>query len=683
MATSIRKIVEYHLKQTGTISADTKRSKASIDDLAVAAGAAGAAIGVASAAITALAAAAVAAANEVASTVDTVNTLAQASGTSAEFINGLRLAASATGKELKDLVPPDLAKRIEQTREGTGRAREGFKLMGLEAAIMRGELATSEEVYLASIDALMGMEDPTLRAAAATMAFGEQGKQMLSAFSDRGDLEAFIEQSREFGIQVGPEAMEATLAWQRATAALTLSIEHMTAAITPLIPMMAEMVEFAAAAGVGLTSGLAANLEALTSDFIAARGNAVEVFKLQGIRFLREGAEGADAFSTSMEGLSDELDTATAKFDALRHAEGEANDLVLQGADDIAELAAALGYEGSVVQDLTKNKKDEAAARKSAADATRREAEAAKELHRQKQLQASEAFTGAGVTTLKFTDDLATNIQAAVDDLAKALEPVVEQMEKAQAENKPNDPVYQSLLEQQRAMTEGPIRLLGVGIGEISALLGPVGAAASSLANLPGTLEALTATIGALPSVIVDLPDLFIGLIESIVGLPASLIERMPEIIQAVLSAMVDIAFLNFELFAGLFDLIPGKVGDAVAEAIRGLLGELNPFDGDGSFLGIKGAGKTGDNDLFGLDIPFFNGGGNVTETGLAVVHKGERVQTEQQQRGGGGGITINGPIHMHGVQDPRAFLRELAKVTGPFGTSGGMLGAGSAGMGG
>jgi hypothetical protein len=51
-----------------------------------------------------------------------------------------------------------------------------------------------------------------------------------------------------------------------------------------------------------------------------------------------------------------------------------------------------------------------------------------------------------------------------------------------------------------------------------------------------------------------------------------------------------------------------------------------------------------------------------VPQTGLAMLHRGEAVIPAKYNRGGGGGITINGGVHVHGVQDVNGLVAELQR---------------------
>jgi hypothetical protein len=164
-------------------------------------------------------------ADSIAASVDEVNTLAVQSGLANETIAGLRFAAEATGKQLSELVPPDLAKRILETSQETGEAKRGFDALKVSVTDSEGRLKSADAVLRETIDALQAVEDPTQRAALATQALGEKGALMLSTLSSSDSLEAFVEQAERFGVDVGPAAVAATGDWQQAQAELGLALD--------------------------------------------------------------------------------------------------------------------------------------------------------------------------------------------------------------------------------------------------------------------------------------------------------------------------------------------------------------------------------------------------------------------------------------------------------------------------
>lgn len=159
-------------------------------------------------------------------TVDEMNTLSQSSGLSTDVISGMRLAAANANKDLKDLVPTELGKRILEVAGGTGEARDAFRLLGIEARDSSGEIRSADEVYFEIIDKLQQVDDQGTRAGLAMKALGPAGQQVLSGFEDSKGLERFVENAKEFGINAAPDAVAASGEWFNATSNLSLAFEN-------------------------------------------------------------------------------------------------------------------------------------------------------------------------------------------------------------------------------------------------------------------------------------------------------------------------------------------------------------------------------------------------------------------------------------------------------------------------
>jgi len=170
-------------------------------------------------------------ADQVAGTVDEINTLAAASGLSSRSIAGLRTIAAQTNKDLASIVPKDLAKRMLEASQGAGEARLAYDALGFSVRGATGELKSVDEALPELIDKIMAVESSTERAAIAERAFGAEGREMLSAFSDSDDLARAVDLTNLFGADVGPKATAAANAWFQATGTLTTVMEGAASAI--------------------------------------------------------------------------------------------------------------------------------------------------------------------------------------------------------------------------------------------------------------------------------------------------------------------------------------------------------------------------------------------------------------------------------------------------------------------
>ena len=157
---------------------------------------------------------------------DLRNDLADAStrsGIAVETLQGLRLAAEGSGLSFSALTSglDQFGARLSQAAEGTGRTAEAFAALGVEVVDASGNLRDGDAVLRETLASLNAMEPSAERSALAVEALGRSGGKLLQALSGT-QLEAFVEQARIFGVDVGPEAAKSAGEWQRATAELDL-----------------------------------------------------------------------------------------------------------------------------------------------------------------------------------------------------------------------------------------------------------------------------------------------------------------------------------------------------------------------------------------------------------------------------------------------------------------------------
>ena len=221
-----REVVEWNLQITGDTAARA-RELAGAFGVGLAGGAAAAATAVTTvtAALTAGATAIASFTRQNADAIDNIHTLAASTGLAADTISGMRTAAAAVNKELSAFLPQDIARRMIQAQLGLSRAKRGFDLLGIAVEDSNGKMRNVDTVFREIIDRLQSIDDDGLRAAAATELLGKQGGELLTAFSDSSALDDWVEMTRQYGIDHGPEAVEITNAWFDATARLQTAFE--------------------------------------------------------------------------------------------------------------------------------------------------------------------------------------------------------------------------------------------------------------------------------------------------------------------------------------------------------------------------------------------------------------------------------------------------------------------------
>ena len=164
-------------------------------------------------------------AQEVADLRNDIGDAATRSGIAAETLQGLRLAAEGSGLSFSSLTSglDQFGARLSQAAEGTGRTAEAFAALGVDVVDASGDLRNGDEVLRETLASLNAMPAGAERSALAMEALGRSGGKLLQALSGT-ELEAFVEQARIFGVDVGPEAAKSAGEWQRATAELDLVV---------------------------------------------------------------------------------------------------------------------------------------------------------------------------------------------------------------------------------------------------------------------------------------------------------------------------------------------------------------------------------------------------------------------------------------------------------------------------
>ena len=157
---------------------------------------------------------------------DLQNELADASATTGiavETLAGLRLAAEGSGLEFSALQEglKALPKRMADAARGTGEAADAFKALNVDVTDAEGNLRTADEVLRETLEAIGGIEDETLRGAAAMRALGESAGPAFIQSGAINNLDAFVQLATEFGVDVGPKAAASAAQFQRSIATLS------------------------------------------------------------------------------------------------------------------------------------------------------------------------------------------------------------------------------------------------------------------------------------------------------------------------------------------------------------------------------------------------------------------------------------------------------------------------------
>lgn len=641
MAIVVSKGVDYYLQLKGNLAAEAKKNENALKALKAEASAAVTGVGAVSAGFAAAGAAAVAYANDITGTIDELNTLAKNTGLALETVAGLEVAAKASGKELHQLVPKDLAKRIEEARRGTGEALKGFDALGMVVdGKLNPALRDSDAVLRASIDGIMAIEDPTKRSAAAILALGENGGELITAFGDSSDLDAFVTLAGKIGTDVGPEALAITAEWQQATTLFSLALQKLKSDMLPLVSIMADTVRGFAAMAVGAKA------------FVSEGG----LFFTNWPSALAAARDEVTAFAGDIRDLNEELARTNEEVEqAAKNRELFTSDADMQELKKANEKAAK-----KALEELEKRKKKEEEERKKAAERAREERERwAKE---RDEVVLKNRLLSEPVGVL---DNVGEEMGPLIDELIAAFEDIVKKLEEEQKKAAENTGPVAS----EEATFADNVGAMQLAFGTIVDVIGVVGMSASMVQDVTASIQSFDDDLLALAQ---SVPEL----IDAIAQMPVELLKASPEIAMAIADAMLSVAMANVqvvgEALGYLFDQLPGDIAEAIADALKGATGALNPFDGDGRFVGADVV--RGIESRTGIDIPFLDTGGEIKSEGLAYVHAKERVLTADENRRGVGGVNIGG-ISIQ-ARDPRDFLEQLQRIVGPYGAGIGLVGA-------
>lgn len=157
---------------------------------------------------------------------DLTNDLADTStktGIAVDTLAGLRLAAEGSGLAFEQFIGPlqRLQRHMVEANEGTKLSVELFDKLGMSVTDDAGALRDADEVFREMLTNLGNMTNPLERNAILMDAFGKSGA-MLAQSGVVGNMEMFVDLSREFGTKVGPQALDSAAKFQRAMADLTL-----------------------------------------------------------------------------------------------------------------------------------------------------------------------------------------------------------------------------------------------------------------------------------------------------------------------------------------------------------------------------------------------------------------------------------------------------------------------------
>jgi hypothetical protein len=235
-----------------------------------------------------------------------------------ETLSGLRTAFVASGRDAEPLLDAlrDMGEAFFDYTQGGGKAEEALRELGFTQEYVTKNLGDTDKLAREFITRLQGVENESLQVAFAQQAMSDQGMELMNVLGDKR-LEEYIEFAREFGVDVGPAAIEAARDWQKAQGSLQLALEDTASSV------MSAFGQSTAAKFVGRFS---LGLVAAQTFLIEWRDNILEVVSNFGTSFyavLSEGFGGGrgEALQQAIaEGLLNAFDPTLAMDKALTTA---------------------------------------------------------------------------------------------------------------------------------------------------------------------------------------------------------------------------------------------------------------------------------------------------------------------------------------------------------------------------
>jgi len=165
----------------------------------------------------------------VADSINDLNDMSVRTGVTAQRLAGMKLAIEGAGGSIEGL--EGSVRRMVQTmadaQQGVSTAVDSLEFLGLtvdDVTNGAGGIISADEAMVVFGDAIMAIEDPTQRSAAALEVFGRSAGKMLQA-GFLGDMDHFVDLAREYGVDVGPAASAEAAAWQRNMALFDATME--------------------------------------------------------------------------------------------------------------------------------------------------------------------------------------------------------------------------------------------------------------------------------------------------------------------------------------------------------------------------------------------------------------------------------------------------------------------------
>lgn len=176
---------------------------------------------------------------------DEMDKMATRTGIAVEQLSLLRFAAEQSGTSAQTMERgiQRMSRTIADAAGGSAAAARALGELGLEAEhLLR---LSPDQQFMAVADRIAGIENPTLRAAAAMQVFGRSGAELVPMLAGgRAEIEALIDRGRDLRQQMSEEdreaARELTDAWHSLTSVWQAAKNVIGAALAPMLTDLTE-----------------------------------------------------------------------------------------------------------------------------------------------------------------------------------------------------------------------------------------------------------------------------------------------------------------------------------------------------------------------------------------------------------------------------------------------------------
>ena len=639
-------------------------------------------------------------------------------GLTTQTLAGLKLAAEGSGLQFEALSAglTQFPKRMADFARNTGEAKIAFEQLGISVTNADGSLRSSDDVMKETLSTLNNVESATDKAALATQLFGRSGTMLLQAMSGT-ELDDFVEEAERFGLKIGPNAAKAAGDLQREIARLSLVTDRSKQMFLEAFGGKggaSGAVKGFGAALIGTVTAFGAMMDTGRKAFRTIGGAVTDLLVLIG----GLGSAVANVFSGDFTAASRAADKALASYRVgLKTTAQEAMELLetggILGAIKKGVEAGRAAFEAPTAG-AGAGRAPAARTQLAAVGEEAKASEAAQKAMEDRQ-KAFDAAAKAFSSQMERLNTALMGPQTKSQQMQTALDKLTESFNMAQAKamalgntsseefqamatdfESTSQRMQVAIKEQQAAEMEAR-RMAGFGMGAqalqaagggAGGLLSFAGAAAGP-GSVAGPIVGAIQGLGALGQMGAEkfredlkefINNVITGLVEvlpEIIGeVPLALIDALPELILGTLQALP-------RILVRLFVTLPVSIAKGAGLALREIwetmkkwlanaLEKISPKGVVKSIgSGIKSLGKS-IGSVFG-----FQTGGYVRNTGLHMLHAGERViptsgastqavMAGAENIGSGQAVTIN-----TSVVDPNAIdglARMLQRELGSFG---------------